>query len=341
MNAGPRVAEPHLEELAIWVRQLADELAKQGYPVGQLRTQAGISERALQGKDARIPFTKNAAFFELAAEATDNSNLGLEFAQSRDTRDAGLLGYVGLNSPTVRDVLKNLSRYRHVMSDALEINVDELENSGTVRWWRRGLAPARCRQYMEFGTTNLIRGLREVTRLRLRPVRVTFAHARNARIGDFERFFGCPVEFGRRANLIELRQTDLSVPIIDADKRLFDVLRSYCTEVLAKHRKRPPSLVETVERLIVDRLSNAEATIDIVAKELAMSSRSLSRALAKLGTSFHAIVETLRKHLAHKYLKQSDLTLKEITFLLGYADISSFNHAFKRWTGKTPKQVRS
>src|SRR6516164_11142478 len=81
-RGGPRVAEAHLEELAIWVRQLAQELAKQGYPVRQLLTQAGISERALQGKDARIPFTKNAAFFELAAEATDNTNLGLEFAQS-------------------------------------------------------------------------------------------------------------------------------------------------------------------------------------------------------------------------------------------------------------------
>ena len=248
LNAGPPVAEPHLEQLAIWVRQLAEELAKQGHPVGQLLTRAGISERALQAKDARIPFTKNAAFFELAAEATDDSNLGFEFAQSRDTGDAGLLGYVGLNSPTVKDALKNLSRHRHVMSDALEINVDELENSATIRWWRRGLAPARCRQYMEFGTTNLIRGLREVTRHRLRPIRVTFSHARNARIKEFERFFVCPVEFGRRANLIELSQTDLSVPIIDADKRLLDVLRGYGTEVLAKHRNRPPSLIETVER---------------------------------------------------------------------------------------------
>ena len=261
------------------------------------------SKRALQGKDARVPFTKNAAFFELAAEATDNSNLGLEFAQSRDTRDAGLLGFVGLNSPTVKHALKNLSRYRHVMSDALEINVDELDSKGTVRWWRRGLAPARCRQYMEFGTTNLIRGLRAVTGRKVRPVRVTFAHARNARIREFERFFGCPVEFGRRANLIELSQTDLDVPIIDADKRLLDVLPGYCTEVLAKHRKRRPSLIETVERLIVDRLSSDEARIDIVAKELAVSRRTFSRALAKLGTSFHAIVETLRKDLALEILK--------------------------------------
>ena len=334
------MTEPHLEELAIWARQLAEGLAQQGYPVKQLLTQAGLSERDLQGKDARISFAKSAAFFELAAETTENSNLGFEFAQSRDTRDAGLLGYVGLNSPTVKDALKNLSRYRRVMSDALEINVDELETSGTLHWWRRGLAPARYRQYMEFGTTNLIRGLREVTKRRLKPVRVTFAHPRNARIKEFERFFGCPVEFGRRTNLIELSQTDLRAPLIEADKRLLDVLRGYCVEVLAKHRERLPSLIETVERPIVDRLSTAEAKIDIVAQELGMSSRSLSRALAKLGTSFHVIVETLRKDLAHKYLKQSDLTLKEITFLLGYTDISSFHHAFKRWTGKTPKQVR-
>src|SRR5262249_51877994 len=195
-------------------------------------------------------------------------------------------------------------------------------------------------QYMEFGTTNIIRGLREVTKRWLKPVRVTFAHPRNARIKEFEQFFGCPVEFGRRTNLIELSQTDLSVPIINADKGLLDILRSHCTEVLAKHRERQPSLIETVERPIVDRLSNAEARLDIVAKELGMSSRSLSRALAKLGTSFHAVVETLRKDLALKYLEQSDLNLKEITFLLGYADISGFNHAFKRWTGKTPSDVR-
>ena len=335
------MAEPDLKETAIWARQLAEELAKQGHPVRELLAQAGLAERDLQEKDARISFLKDAAFFELAAEVTDNSNLGFEFAQSRDIRDAGLIGFVGLNSPTINDTLKNFSHYRRVMSDALEIDVDELEKNGTMRWWRRGLGSPRSRQFMEFGTTNLIRSLREMTKRRLTPVRVTFAHPRNARVREFERFFGCPVEFGRRANLIELSPTDLSASIVEADKRLLDVLRSYCVEVLAKHREHPPSLTEKVERLVVDRLSNGEARIDIVAKELGMSTRTLSRALAKLGTSFNTVVATLRRELADKYLKQSDLSLKEIAFLLGYMDFSSFNHAFKRWTGSTPKQARS
>src|SRR3974390_682957 len=208
--------------MAVWARQLAEELAKQGYPVRQLLVQTGLAERDLQVKDARISFVKNAAFFELAAEVTEHSNLGFEFAQSRETRDAGLIGYVGLNSPPVKAALKPLSHYRHVMSDALEIDVDDLEKSGTVRWWRRGLAPARSRQFMEFGTTNLIRALREITKRRLKPVRVTFAHPRNARIGEFERFFGCPVDFGRRSNLIELSPTDLKTPIVEAHNSLLD-----------------------------------------------------------------------------------------------------------------------
>jgi AraC-like DNA-binding protein len=334
------VAEHPLNETAIWARQLADELAKQGYPVKKLLTQAGLTELDLQEKDARIAFSKNAAFFEMAADATENTNLGLEFAQSRDSRDAGLIGYVGLNSPTVKDTLKNFSRYRRVMSDALEINVDEIEKNGTLKWWRRGLVTHRSRQFMEFGTTNLIRALREMTKRKLTPVRVTFAHPRNARTEEFERFFGCPVDFGRRVNLIELKPTDLSAPIVDADQRLLSVLQGYCLEVLAKHREQPPSLIEKVERLIIDRLSNDEARIDVIAKELGMSQRSLSRALAKRGTSFSAVVEALRKELAQKYLKQSDLRLTEIAFLLGYAEPSSFTHAFKRWTGKTPKQLK-
>ena len=72
-----------------------------------------------------------------------------------------------------------------------------------------------------------------------------------------------------------------------------------------------------------------------------MSTRTLSRALAKLDTSFNTVVITLRKELADKYLKQSDLSLKEIAFLLGYTEFSSFNHAFKKWTGSTPKQARN
>jgi AraC-like DNA-binding protein len=99
--------------------------------------------------------------------------------------------------------------------------------------------------------------------------------------------------------------------------------------------------VERVERLIADRLAHREAKLDTVATELGVSPRSLSRKLADLDTSFNGIVESLRKELARRYLQESNLSVTEIAFLLGYSEVSTFNHAFKRWTGSTPAVSRS
>jgi AraC-like DNA-binding protein len=118
------------------------------------------------------------------------------------------------------------------------------------------------------------------------------------------------------------------------------LLRRYCEEVLSRHAAQAPPLVETVERLIAERLTKGEAGLDAAATELGMSSRSLSRKLAELGTSFNAIVASLRKDLAHRYLQENNLSLTEIAFLLGYTEISTFSHAFRRWTGKSPVAFR-
>jgi AraC-like DNA-binding protein len=77
-----------------------------------------------------------------------------------------------------------------------------------------------------------------------------------------------------------------------------------------------------------------------VARELAMSGRTLQRRLADLGYTFNALADEVRDATARLYLEQPDMALAEIGYLLGFADQSTFNRAFKRWTGVTPKQAR-
>ncbi|MHA1530347.1 MAG: AraC family transcriptional regulator [Alphaproteobacteria bacterium] len=311
-----------------------------GHPVKRLLAQAGLDQRSLNADGARIPFDKHAAFFELAAEVTRDNCLGLHFGQTRETRDAGLIGYVGLSSPTLMDAIKNLARYRRVFSDAVEIEIGELEERGRLRWWFHGAAAQRPRQCLEFSAANFLRAFREMSGRNLAPAGISFTHPRHKDIEEFERFFGCPVSFGGRENVIEMKLSDLHVQVTTADNRLLLLLRRYCEDVLSKHAASAPPLVETVERLIVERLTKGEAGLDAAATELGMSPRSLSRKLAELGTSFNAIVASLRKDLARRYLQESDLSLTEIAFLLGYTEISTFSHAFKRWTGITPTASR-
>jgi AraC-like DNA-binding protein len=44
--------------------------------------------------------------------------------------------------------------------------------------------------------------------------------------------------------------------------------------------------------------------------------------------------------LARQYLRESDISLTQVAWLLGYREPSSFSHAFKRWTGKPPRRAR-
>lgn len=326
--------------LAVWVRQLAAELRSQGYPVADLLAEAGLSEDDLAPHDARIPFVKHAAFFELAAKATGDSCLGFHFAQTRSLRDAGLVGYLGLASPILLDGLKNLARYMHVASEAVTISIDALEACGEVRWSARGLPSPKPTQCLEFAGTQIFRVMRDVTGRRLTPVSASFAHQRSGDIEAFEHYFGCPVKFGCWENIVELKPADLRLPLKEADDRLVVLLRGLCDDILSRNAELPVSLTDRLAPLITDRLSKGEAKLELVARELGMSPRSLSRRLAEADTSFNRIVEDLRRELSSKYLHESELGVTQISFLLGYSDVSSFNHAFKRWTGQTPSAFR-
>lgn len=78
-----------------------------------------------------------------------------------------------------------------------------------------------------------------------------------------------------------------------------------------------------------------------VAQRLGVSQRTLQRRLAAEGLTFAKVLDDLRLDLAKRYLREAELPVSEIAWLLGYQQISALNHAFKRWTGKTPTQMRA
>jgi AraC-like DNA-binding protein len=96
-----------------------------------------------------------------------------------------------------------------------------------------------------------------------------------------------------------------------------------------------------VEKVLLETLPKGYAGISNVAAALATSARSLARRLNEEGTSYTAILEDLRRELAMRYLEDESLGVGQIAWLLGYSEVSSFNHAFARWTAKSPKVVRN
>ena len=344
MGAGMAKAEnafSAIEANAVWARQLTDELKRRNEPVSDALASSGLSEQSLNSADGHVPFMKVAAFFEHAAEVTNNPILGLQFAQSRDVRDAGLIGFVGLSSPTVADFIINLSRYQRVFSDAAGLDISQLRDQGRMTWRFRRPQLQNIRQYREFAAANFVSAIRNLTGRNIRPTRLCFVHPRNSNLSEFDRFYGCDVEFGCELNVCEFRADDLNTRLLTSDEKLLNFLKGVCEEVLEKRRTHPSGLLEKMEKAIVAKLSKGEASLDIVAIELGMSSRTLSRRLDELDTSYKEVLNTVRRALAERYLKDSALSVAQIAYLVGYAEVSTFVNAFKRWTGMTPGAYRS
>ncbi|WP_424985299.1 AraC family transcriptional regulator ligand-binding domain-containing protein [Microbulbifer sp. S227A] len=326
---------------AVYARSLAEYLLDQGYDRGRVFAGTAFGADLLAQDKPFAEFPDIAEFFEHAARLTGNDLLGFEQGIRRDMRRTGLLSYVGLSSPTVRDFIKNFARYRRVFTDVVELDETRLEQSGVLSWYFRVPARVDRRQLVEFGATGILSGLEKAACQKLRLRRVCFRHLRKTHIDVIERYLGCRVEFGARNNAFFFEPATLDLPLATADHELYAILRQYAEEVLERDRANGSPLIVDVERAITARLAAGEARQDVVARDLGLSSRTLARRLAQEDTTYFRTLSDLRQSLAVSYLRNSDLGLGEIAYLLGYSNLSSFADAFKRWVGMSPGRFRA
>jgi AraC-like DNA-binding protein len=95
-----------------------------------------------------------------------------------------------------------------------------------------------------------------------------------------------------------------------------------------------------VRSRLIDELPSGGVNEIQVAAAQHMSRRTLQRKLRDEGTSYARELDGVRRELAERFIRDRSLTLSEITYLLGFAEISSFSRSFKRWTGIAPSAYR-
>jgi AraC-like DNA-binding protein len=176
-------------------------------------------------------------------------------------------------------------------------------------------------------------------------VRAALADARNADLPEFARFFGCPAEFGRAvdqgaSDMLEFSNAAVTAPLLTADPTLLKSLEPFCDVGAKARRTASNTLRAAVEKEVEKLLPHGKAQKRTVAKALAMSTRTLARRLAVQDTTYEEVVDQLRCGLALQYLKDPGMSLSQIAWQLGYEQSTSFNHAFRRWTGRSPSEVR-
>lgn len=291
--------------------------------------------------DVVVPLPILHALLDEVERVTADPFLGLHMAASFPRGMYGVVEYIARNCATVREGLHRIVQYASLVTNRVEITFTERGGAGIIRHAIPGEPLATGRHSNEFFICAVVLQARELSGARFVPSRVWFAHPAPSDTSELVARLGTSaIEFGAGENGVELAAELLDLPIRTADAALLHVLDREVSHVLDQ-RPAPRAFMDAVRAAIEDRLAHGAPSLPAIARALGTSARTLQRRLGEDGRSFRDVVEEVRERLARDYLGRGDITLGDVAYRLGYAEVSAFLRAFKRWTGMTPTQFRT
>jgi AraC-like DNA-binding protein len=170
------------------------------------------------------------------------------------------------------------------------------------------------------------------------PLEVAVDRDRPSCAQRFEEWFRAPIVWATSPPSLLLARDDLVRPLATGNASVAVATERLAAEYLARLDRE--DIRAQVRRHLLGLLPSGVPSQRETARALGLSSRTLHRRLAEVGTSFGDLLDEMRRELAHDYLRRSDYAVSEVAYLLGFAETSSFNRAFKRWTGQAPSAFR-
>jgi AraC-like DNA-binding protein len=170
------------------------------------------------------------------------------------------------------------------------------------------------------------------------PLGVELRRAAPKDPAPFLRYFRVMPTFGAPLDVLTLDRPMLDARLLTANAEVARANDAVIADHLA--RLEAARIGPRVRQAIDELLPQGEPDSVTIARRVGMSQRSLQRKLAEEGTSFAGLLDETRRTLALNYLDEGRYTVSEITYLLGFANVSGFSRAFKRWTGVSPSAHR-
>ena len=171
------------------------------------------------------------------------------------------------------------------------------------------------------------------------PKAIRFTHKEPSYRAEYDRIFGVPLFFESDMNALCVDESFLNMKPRRTNPYLSGILTARA-EALLQDLDSSKSTSSRVESLLIPVLHTGEASVDMIAKKLALSRQTLFRKLKAEGVTFKQVLDDLRHKLALQYLNGKHCSVNETAYLVGFSEPAAFSRAFKRWTGSSPRTVR-
>ncbi|WP_052574127.1 AraC family transcriptional regulator [Haloferula sp. BvORR071] len=317
---------------------LAGRLAEHGLVPAAILRLAGLPAAFFQQEKIYATTAELFALWRAVGELSADPAIGLQLGNEPRMERYHPAAVAAVCSRSYHDALQRMARYKQLTCPE-EVRISVARDEAMVEFIYHEATDDEPEVLIDMALAWILSVGRRGTNGQIIPLRLELKRpARHREL--LESHFGCRVKFKAGRNALLFRKADLARPFVTYNEELLALIGAQLETELEAERS-TANLGEQVKRTLKRSLAGKRPTLQEVARELGMSTRTLQRKLGEAGITFQHLVEDTRRELAHHYLKHSSVELNETAFLLGYEDANSFFRAFQRWEDTSPGEWRT
>ncbi|MDO6737980.1 AraC family transcriptional regulator [Wenyingzhuangia sp. 2_MG-2023] len=307
-----------------------------------IETSSIIQHLNISDKDPVIKFEQFALFVEWILEKKGGYQFGFVLGEQSNMTALDIVSQLIQSNRTIEDALEQDSKIFNLMSNVLRLDFKMIENQALLIF---NMEESTCEKYPEVCEQLLITSMifsylkiAYLTFKQQRPLKVelSFKPSNYEQIADF---FNCDIEFNSKQNAIIFDKEMMEKKIVFSDFELILHLQKFVCERLKKQERELSSFSDSIKLIIYNLLNPNFPGIKMVARQLNISERHIQRKLKKEGTTYSNLAIEIKKSMSQVFLKKN-LSTREVSFLLGYSEPSTFVSAFKLWYNISPQNFK-
>ncbi|HEY5753423.1 MAG TPA: AraC family transcriptional regulator [Chthoniobacterales bacterium] len=317
---------------------LARKLEEHNVSLAAVLRHAGLPMGFFHQEKILVTTEELFALWRAIAEISGDPAIGLKLGTEQRIEHYSPAAIAALYSQSFRDALQRMARYKQLTCPE-EIRITRDDNECAVEFHWLLAREAEPSVLIDLCLSWILAIGRRGTGTAMTPLRLELTRP-PANRELLETHFACRTRFKASRNALIFRVRDLDRPFVTHNADLLSLIAPQL-EAELNDRQSQQTVTDQVKTVLKRLLAGHRPSIQDVARQLNLSSRTLQRRLTDCGVSFQQLLEEARRELARHYLSQSSLELNETAYLLGYEDANSFFRAFHLWEGTTPGQWRS
>ncbi|MTE12530.1 AraC family transcriptional regulator ligand-binding domain-containing protein [Nocardia aurantiaca] len=313
----------------LMARFALERAARVGLDPDRIARLAGVPHWREGGEGRRVSSRYCLRVWELLEQETGDPDIALRVSDDSATGEFGLLEYLFLSAETLGAALDACVRYTGSLTTSYKFRIARSTEHEVCYEVLSGVEDRRGRELLVQAAFALLVGRgRAATRCPVAPVRVSFRQTTPDGPGAVAELFGTrAIDFESPVDALTLRVADLSLPMKSADPELTAVLLSYAATLPAT-AEFEATWLDQLGDILDTALDEGSATLEVVARRLLTSPRSLQRRLTEAGTSWRREVDRARRR---RLRRAEHLPRAQQAEFLGYADPASLRRAVHRW----------